>query len=76
MFGPAVVVHCCSLSDVVTNVSPLCLLMETFVSRLGMGRAGDTTGCVWMGLLLWSMGGRSFSVSSHIPGGKVKVSLP
>ena len=34
--GPTVVVHCCSLSDVVTNVSPLCLLMETFVSRLGM----------------------------------------
>ena len=29
---------------------------------------------VWTNL--WSMGGRSFSVSSHIPGGKVKVSLP
>ena len=75
MFGPAVVLHCCSLLDVVTNVTALCLLMETFVSRLGMEESWRYNRlCVE--LLLWSMGGRSFSVSSHIPGGKVKVSLP
>ena len=73
---PTVVVHCCSLSDVVTNVSPLCLLMETFVSRLRMESWRYNRLCVEPLLWIWSMGGLSFSVSSHIPGGKVKVSLP